>query len=308
MEETRTIANPARNDEISLVDILAVLLRWRWLILGITLASMLIAGLLVIWLPNRAQRLSVEDQTYEAVVSARISNSVLVFAKAELVEDILQQTLNDPTTILAALRIAGIEQLDSVNLANQNDDQLLYAIRRRFVENKSLTGSALHDEQRVFFTEKAKGGFTVSITYKDSDAAKNFLLGIIAETNKRMSVLLNSTAQAEVYNFEKIMTIDYPREVIEQNLLQTFNQYSAASRFLAGAEQTLSLIQDPYVLIPAFDLETVRKNILKKAIIGVAAAFFMAVFLAVVLQWIAAIKADPAARQKLRAALGKPVV
>ena len=208
MQDTQPEEKLAGSNEISLIDILAVLLRSRRLIVGTTALALVLAILAVVLIPSIVLAKTSIDKIYEAVVSTRISSSVLVFVSQELVDDFLQQSLSEPTIILAALREAGIEKIDTINLAEQNEDQLLFSIRRRLVENRAISGAALPEEQRLYTTQTAKGGFQVSINYPDPLLAKNFLLALIQHTNIRMTALVYPMAEAETYSFEKIAELE----------------------------------------------------------------------------------------------------
>ncbi|HAW85459.1 MAG: hypothetical protein A2087_06645 [Spirochaetes bacterium GWD1_61_31] len=303
MQDTQPEEKLAGSNEISLIDILAVLLRSRRLIVGTTALALVLAILAVVLIPSIVLAKTSIDKIYEAVVSTRISSSVLVFVSQELVDDFLQQSLSEPTIILAALREAGIEKIDTINLAEQNEDQLLFSIRRRLVENRAISGAALPEEQRLYTTQTAKGGFQVSINYPDPLLAKNFLLALIQHTNIRMTALVYPMAEAETYSFEKIAELEYPRDVIEQNLFETFYRYTAASRFIEGNEPALVVTQDPYVLIQSINIAMIRDGIIKKCIIGVVVVFFLSIFMAFLLQWISSVKTDTAAMAKIRQAM-----
>ena len=303
MQEDSSQEKPSGNDEVTLVDILAVFLRYRRMICLFTALALLLAILAVVLIPAFALKQATTTQLFEAVITTRISNSVLGFVQQDLVEDFLQQSLTDPTIILAALRDAGINKIDSFNLAEQNEDHLLFAVRRRLVENKAVDGTTLNNKERFYTVEKARGGFRIIIKYHDPLLAKQFLWALIQQTNERMADLLFSMAETEIYNFEKITELEYSREVIEQNLFGAFYRYTAASRFIDGKDPTLAVIQDPYVLIQNANLTMIRSRIIKISVFGVIVVLFMSIFFAFILQWISVIRADAGAMAKLRQAM-----
>jgi len=294
-----------KGSEISLIDIIAIFVRFRYLIIGIILLATIVAIICTIILPPLIVEKAIKASLFEAVVSTSISNSVQSFTKPELVDTFVQQILTEPVIILQAFRQSGMQAIDGVDLTLADEDQLLFAIRRRLVDNQTFDGQKLTAASQLFKVEKANGGYRIAVKHENSAAAQKFLLALIDQTNAKISLLLETSAMAEVENYERIFGKDYVHEAIDQNLMDTVKRYNAARRFLDGADMALLVVQAPYVLTQKPSLELIRAGLRKKAVLAVGASTFLAVFLAFILNWMAMVRSDPVAMNILRSAWKK---
>ncbi|MBN2874799.1 MAG: hypothetical protein JXM71_06870, partial [Spirochaetales bacterium] len=156
------------DDEISLVDLFAVLLAHRRLIIVSTLVALALAVLAYFVYP--AYSLAKAERERIVEVNARLMLDAGVKSSVGEVEgnNFILQSLNDPATILAALRESGYEKLGGISLGSADgQDSALYAVRRRLIENKSATGASLKETSRMYVVALEKG--VVSIIFKNGE-------------------------------------------------------------------------------------------------------------------------------------------
>lgn len=290
------------NDEISLIDLLAVLLRRRRLILVCTLIALIMGTAAVLILPERKYQKSIENRTYEAIINCRPSSGVLNLYEQEELDQLILLVLTNPVNILEALKKAQIERIADIKINGIDDSELIYAIDQRLVRNLDKEGNEISP---IYTSYKVRGSYKVSLKLKEDDKAKQFLINMVDMANDHLTRIILPEAEAEMRTFENISSIEYPRQVIEENLQSAYERYTSAVRFFSGEEEALIPIQGPFVLIPEIELEDIREGILTKTIIAVVGVFFVSVLLAFFIHWVENVRKDPESMAKIHEALGK---
>ncbi|MBI9107224.1 MAG: hypothetical protein JEZ04_10825 [Spirochaetales bacterium] len=269
-------------DEISLVDLLVVILRRRRLILGLTLAAVVIGTALVLILPTLKYQKSLEiealqdENRYEVSLTCALAPSALYFGSSKQFEEIVFLTIKDPVVLSKSLEANNIVDITDVVLKNVTND--------------------------------GNGLFTMSVIMDSGDMAKRFLDTILSEVNIRLSELLYPSLQAEIQNYEEFIKLDYSSKVDESDLVTAFYRYKAAGRITSGNDNVLTPVlnrEKPVAVGKIASLTSIRNNLITKVIIAVAAVFLLSIFLAFILQAIENVRKDPVSVSKLRRALGK---
>ena len=304
MEENN--AHVRDDDEISLVDIVAVLLKHRRLIIVSTLASAALAIVAYLVYPPYSRAKADRNRVVEVNASLMLDSSLEAGLGANEGLSFITQSLLDAANIVQALRGAGYEKIEKVDIgAGADEDKAFYTIRRRFVENKSANGSPLKEASRVYSVKVDKN--VVSVMFKNGDAvkAKAFMAGIIDTVRHDLCDFSRPMAMATVESYERLLAMPSPSEALEANIAQGYRDYSAAKALLDGASTPLTVLREPYVLVPVLTVEAIRADLLKKCVLLVFGVFFLAVFGAFALNYVDTVKRDPEAMGKIRSALDK---
>ena len=279
-------------DEVTLVDLLVVLLRYRRFIIGCTGLTLLVGLAVSFLLPVYRDRKSPDSPGYEAVMTCRVSPGVLEFMEKGDDSRYVLLALNDPEVILASLRDSGIENIDGISPDDSDKDTLLFTIRKRLAESGS-----------IYSVQKQEENFRVSVFMKDPEEAKLFLYNLLTRSNLRMNDLLLPFARAEIYSYEKLASIEYPRAVIEEDLLETFRRYAAAVRLSGGEENALMAVEEPYVIMQTVNTSALRRSLIKKTIFAGLGVLCVTILFSFVLQWAYNVRHNPGAMEKIRRAL-----
>lgn len=293
----------SRADELSLVDLLAVLLRWRAVVLGVFAAALAAAALAILVLPGMQYRRAVERRQVEALGVADLSPAARTLTEGSDAGKTLAQVFNDPVLLRDALAAAGVDRVAGIELASLGPSEALAQVRAVLVEGRTLGGRSLRTDERPFSFSAERGDYRLS--YKDADGGKAvaFIRSAVALANDRLYLILRPAAQAEVEHYEELQKKDGTNPAISEAQAVAYPKYVAAVRYLAGAEGALNLVQEPYVLEPVLSVAQFRSKLIKTAALMVVAAFFLAVLLAFALEGARRIRSDPAAMAKLSAAL-----
>jgi hypothetical protein len=254
------------NDEISLIDLLVVILRRRWLIIGLTLAAAVISGGFLLTQPQKQYQQYLEKEPprpeiYQTDLTYSLSSSASSFINQSKIDEFVLLALNDAA--------ADIEY--SHNVKNTN------------------------------------GFFIVTFTSESSEQVTQRLPAMNREASTHLRRFLLPAALIEIQNFNDLTSLE---KTSDFDLREAYYRYKAAERIVSGEEDPLMIIRESSKLISVNDkkvitLASIRKDLITKAIISVAAVFLLSIFLAFFLQAIENVKNDPVASEKIRNALGK---
>jgi hypothetical protein len=295
-------------DEISLIDLLVVLLKRRWLIILSTLVAMILGLAMVLLLPGYQYSKAVAEQVAEGTTSFMISPALKAILGEAESASFINQGLNDPQTILLALREAGYEELDDRTRidAGVPDQEAVFSVRRRFIQNKNRNGTMLKPEQVVYKVTVAGGMGTISFKNKDEDKIKTFLTALTSIVNAELDAYCQPYALSKVESFEALLRVEKPSEVVGLTIVQNHANYTLIQNYLDERISPITILREPHVFKTELSLEVFQKEAPTKAIILVFAVFFLSVFAAFVLQFVESVKKDPESMEKIRDALAKP--
>jgi len=294
------------SDEISLIDLVAVLVRHRRLVIGATVLAAVLAALGVAFYP--AYKLAALER--ERLVEANTSLMLASVFKGGIGEAeglaFTLQSLNDPSNIVEALRLAGYEEIEKIAIGPEADlDKALFTIRRRLVENRGRDGGALKETSRIYLAKAEKS--TINVVFKNGDPARAgaFLAALTRLAEHDVRDFVAPLATATVQSYERLLELKNPSEAVETSIAQGYRDYASAKALLSGETSPLMVLRAPYILTQVVTIEELRKDTIKKAIIAVFGVFFLAVFAAFVLHYVETVKKDPEAMTKLKAAVGR---
>lgn len=292
------------DDTVSLVDLVAVLLKYRRLIIVSTLAAAALAMAAYLIYPPYSLAKAESRRVVEVNASMMLESSLESSIGETEGLNFVTQSLLDASNIVEALRGAGYETVERVAIgAGADEDKAFYTIRRRFVENRSANGSPLKETDRAYSVKVDKG--VVSIMFKNGDAekAKAFIAGMIDLVRRDLCEFSRPKALSTIASYERLLAIPNPSEAVETSIAQGYRDYSAAKALIEGASSPLTVLRRPYVLVPVLTVEVIRADLLKKCVLLVFGVFFLAVFGAFVLNYVDTVKRDPEAMGKIRSAL-----
>jgi len=296
------------DDTISLIDLVAVVLRRRRLIIMSTLGSLVLGLALVLVLPGYQYSKAVSEQIAEGNTTFMISSALkAILGEGESV-NFINQALNDPLNILNALRESGYEKLDDRTPIDSSvpEEKAIFSIRRRLFQNKDRSGTVLKAEQIVYKIALANGSGTITFKDKDAEKVSVFLSSLIRTINEETAEYIQPYARSRLEAYEALLAIEKPSEVAGITIVQNYENYALIKNYLHEARNPITVLREPYAFKPELSIEMFRKDVLKKAIILVFGVFFMAVFAAFVLQYVETVKKDPESMNKIRDALAKP--
>jgi hypothetical protein len=302
-------------EEISLVDLLVVLIRQRRLILIVVLMGIVAAG--GTWfvlrkrpVPQPAAPVVVEEA--EGKIGISISPLAPVFIREGLFI-----FFYDPLLYYEALREAGYERLiladlnmdplngkKSISLTNPAEkEEALIVINRRFIINQNLRGSWYPiEDQRLTLT--VRGHYTMEILFRhrEPEKLKRFLKILFDKMEKTLGDYYDVYIKDYISHFEAYRINNWPGHI-------EYLQYRWAVDFLAGKDHIL-VEHIPVAVAPITKVinappppkQTRARTV---SLVILAGFVFGAIFLAFAVDAFKNIKRDGTIRGKIREALGK---
>ncbi|GAB1484360.1 hypothetical protein MASR2M78_31780 [Treponema sp.] len=266
-------------DEISLIDLLVVLLKHRYLIIGTTLLTAIAAGIILFALP---------------LAGAMFNKTYTVQASVILTQ--IPAALNTETG------------LDAENLAIAYSQDLQAVAERVIAQGLRLNGSKAHANDaalrnylsssfigKAYTVSASKNILTYKLTAKDAEAAKAFITDSIDYADMRLRTELASRSTL----IAKTMGDLYNNTIQYTSISESAKQLIISSRsYMEGTVPLLLISSQP-------ELVAGGQGRSKTAIIVVMAAFFLSIFTAFVVEYVQNVRADPESWDKIKKALGK---
>ncbi len=337
MDENPVIQNE-NDDEISLIDLFAVLLKHKFLIIGITAAAMLVAVVISIlslklppeksFLPNKytpkAQMLINDDASSKGGLSSMLSSSGLGSLAG-----------------LAGVSVSGGASNSALAgyLVGSNSIQDAVVDKFNLVERykieKSPRASSREALKKVLTSnyDTDTGVFTISFTDLDPEFARevvNYVVDLLEERFNELGIDQNKLQEANLkdniqHSYDEILSLQKQIQTLEQSVSNVYNPSAAPSIMLDSSllKMELSVQQQIYSQLkaqyeslkvtmaseqPVFQILEYAEIPDKKSepsrgklcIIITFAAFFLSVFLAFAINAVENIKKDPEAMSKLK--------
>jgi hypothetical protein len=300
------------DEEISLVDLFAVLVRYRKLIGVLVVFTLALAVAGYFFYPVYQYNNALKNRQIQgrSVISVKT-------AAQPYVSQSLASFFNNAQLVVDSLREAGVDTFEydrkrTVSLADETErTRALFLVDRRFFKNMKLNGKEYKEEARVFKITAAvnqQNSSTVEITFKNKDAevVKAFLYALFVRGGARVGDSLRPFAETMVSNYERFMNSKTMSESMRLVLEKDFESYIFLKDFLDGKESLLMEIGEPLIAEPEILLAVYQDGYLVKGLLLVFAGFFFTVFLAFALNAVRSIKNDEEAMGKIRDALGRP--
>ena len=302
-EETRKI----EEDEINLIDLFIVLLRYRRMIIGVTLAALLLAAAGYFLYPQYQYHKALENRLYEAHLNVDLGSA----PKNLNIGYSLDLFFNNPALLYDALKAAGYtkcgyENVLEIDLTDETQrSRALNIIENKMVRNRTLDDRPLESDQIVYTVSKSGNGLALIYRSNDTAMSRKFLDTLFSLGKKQLADTLKPFAATVVSAYERLLNISDPSEGVKVTLENGKERYDVAKRLLAGEEEVLLQVGSSYVLEPEVRIQAFRSSFRVKAVVLVMAAFFLSIFLAFILNAIQNVKADEESMKKIREALGK---
>ena len=300
-----------QDDEISLLDLFTVLLRYRKLIISITLFSVVLAVAGYFIYPayqyNKARR----DNQFQGKAFFSVNNHV-----QPLVTQNLGSLINDADIVYDSLRDAGMEifnygRKQKISLADEAErSRALFLINELLVKGVDLKGKVIPEKSRMLKINSVNGNNTansrtVEISFKNEDIVlvNSFIQAMFIRSNETILSYIRSDAEAIVRNFELLMNNADGIQYTQQILAENFNQYSFFKNVFEGRENVL-LQSNAVITENMITLEALQDAYAFKGVILGFTGFLMALMLAFLLNVIRITKSDEKAMKKIREAMG----
>ena len=303
-----TASEPQKNDnEISLLDIFVVLIRYRKMILCITFFALILAIAGYFINPVRQYNNALQNRK----VQGRMFMSIRPIAQQYMPYN-LAFIVNRPDIVMESLRGTGLETFEHrgriISLSNKAEQaRALHLINQFFVKNTDPGGRPYRSEDERAFQVIASNPFNIEVIFrnKNPEMVASFLNVFFAETDAIVADFLLPHAESMVMNYERLMIDPNITESMRQILEVNYEKYIFFRNILEGSESALMMIGNPIITEPGIFLHTFRSGYLRRGVIMVFTGIFFAVFLAFILNAINSIKHDKEAMKKINAALGK---
>lgn len=293
-------------DTISLIDLFAVMLRWRKLIILSTLAAVTLAVVAYVAIPPYSLAKARKERIVDVNTSVMLGS---VFGDVVSVAEgtnYLLQSITDPDNVLTALRGAGYDAIEKISIDRvASKDEALFLIRSRVIENKGVDGTGLKESQRIFSYKLDRGVLTLVFRNGDGEKGSRFIQLLLEKAGAELADFAKPFAETAIESYERLLEVKNPNDAIAASIANDYRKYDQARRFVDGRLTALTSLRDPYVLVPIFSIDSYRSDWLKKGILLVFGVFFMAIFAAFVLQYIDTVRNDPESMAKIREALKK---
>jgi hypothetical protein len=296
-------------DEISLLDLFTVLLRYRKLIAGITLAFIVLAAAGYFIYPAYKYKKALTEIQTQGIMQIEIVQKAQVY-----VSQGLDSFINFPDIIYDSLYIAGMKEFSykggRVPLGDENKKTIIYLINLFWLQNLDLDGNVYlqkdKEHKKIFSVKKigTSSVFEVMFKDKDSEVVKKFMESIFKLTTAKVEENLRINAKIMVNNYEYLMNLPKISESVRMILEKDFDVYVYLKYFLDGKEVVVKLVNEPIFAESLISLSLYKSQYLEISIIIVFAGIFLAVILAFVLNAVRNIKNDEETMKKIRDALG----
>jgi len=304
MNENEKIKN---EEEISLMDLFTVLLRYRKLIIGITLAFLILAvvGYFIypVYKYNKSQKTNISQGLFRLEINPKaqpyVSQGLENFiAHPELLTDALYTTKMEDFVFKGGILPMSIE----------NKTTVMYLINLFWLQNIDLSGNVFIErgkEHRHIFRLRRTGS-VIEITFKDKDpeVIMKFLESIYSLVSVEVEENLRVNAELMVRNYERLSNLPKISESVQLILEKDFDTYFFLKDFLEGKEVVVKRVNEPVITENFYSLLVFKKQYIKLGIIIVFAGFILGVMLAFAINAIHNIKNDEESMKKIREALG----
>jgi len=319
MNDNEQIKN---EEEISILDLFTVLLRYRKLIIGITLTFIILAFALYFIYPVYQYNKAVKDILLEGRIIISIKQNMLNYVTKNP-----EYFINRADVVLDSLREAGMDKFEydgknSVSLTDESErTRALYLINQILILNKNLNGEDNEEEDRKFqvITNTTKipkttmnvetivsDNYSVEVFYKGKapELIRSFLKNLIIHGNEIAGDYIRSLGEAVVINYEQIMDGTHKGLSWENAIGNNLFYYAFIKEFIEGKETIMTALGEPVISKPEIFLSTFQKKLIKKCVILAFAGFFLSYVFAFILNIIRNLKNNEEAMKKIRDALG----
>lgn len=290
-----------QDDEISLIDLLVVLLKHWKLVVFIPLIVAIFAGAFY-WYKSSITKPVLRTETS---ISFSVNPLVKQFVSSVNLEDsIVNIYLKDTTLFYDILSQLKMNKLGQYAIPSDQDEAFAL-IKYLLIEGKTPSQNKLSDTERPLLVTTTNDLITITVRFNNKEIdnkeiEQQFIALLVQALNKKINDLIIPIAKKEAQDYEQLLVegSKTASNLLQNTLAVRYTAYSSALRYLKGE-------QEPFVLTNPVTFKTTISSLPLKTIIlvSIIAALFFAIFLAFILEAIENIKKDPDAMAKIRSAL-----
>ncbi|MDR2730394.1 MAG: hypothetical protein LBB81_05785 [Treponema sp.] len=301
-------------DEISLLDLFIVLLRYRKLIAGITIVIFILVAAGYFVYPDYKYKKAVTGAQTQGIMRMEIVSKALPYVSQNLDLFILR-----PDIIYDSLYAAGLEDFKypggTISMDNENRTKVMYLIYLLWIQNIDLNGKILiprgEEHKKTLNVTRTGTNATragvVEVNFKNNDieVIRKFMESIFELCTVILEENLRIEAEMMVNNYERLMGLPEISESVRLFLDKDFDSYFFLKDFLEGRESAVKIVSGPVFVDSIIPDVNYKNQYIKTGIIIVFAGFFFAVMSAFALNAFHNIRNDEKVIKKIRDALGK---
>jgi len=299
-----------QDEEISLLDLFTVLVRYRKLIIGITLVFILLAVAGYFIYPVYQYKKEKAGLQSQGKIQIEIAPRARPYVSQSLDSFVFRSDL-----IYDSLYTAGMKKFsyqgDEIPLDDENKVKVMYLIDMLWIKNLDSKGNIYFEkEQNKIFNVTNTGikgntssVYEVTLKNKDTEIIEKFLYSVYKLVTVNVENNMRSSAQIMVNNYERLMQLKGASESIKSMLEKDFDTYTYFKDFLDGKEIVVRLVSEPVFVEGINSLSFYQDLYPKTGVLIAFAGLFLAVMLAFLLNVIRSIKNDEEAMKKIRDAL-----
>jgi hypothetical protein len=322
MEEMDENQKEKYDDEISLKDlfmsILVIFLRYRKLIVVVTLCSIILAAVGYFVYPAYQASVSEKNPVYQGRMLISTNNLTRSYYTQKP-----ESFFYNANYIMDALRSAGLSEYASggqvFSLADESQRQVaLDKINNDFIAANNPARSAEELKNNIYRaipysptgTTQAQG-IDVSVTeiiFKgtDSDLVASFLNSLYTIVDENIKTMILPAVQSKISSYELLSSASFISEATQDVLNAGLNDYLIAKEFMNDNVHPLLMLDAPLVAKQVKSQDELRAGFKLKAILIVFAGFFVSFLIACGLNFIRNIKNDEDSMKIIREALENP--
>jgi len=291
-------------EEISLLDLFTVVLRYRKLIIGIIVFSIIlsIAGYYIIPLYqyNKAKK----NLQTQGIMQLEIAKKAQGYVSQSMDNFILH-----PEVIYNSLYSAGKKYFlyggGSVPLDDKNKTTVMYLINLFWIQNLDFNGNILvqKESNRIFNVKRRDQIVEVTLKDIDTEMIKKFMENIFISCKQNVENNMRNSAIMMVSNYERLLNSPKKSESVQMMLERDFDTYVYLSNFLEGKEDVVKLASKPVFAETPTSIIIFQKQYPRKGVFIAFAGIILAFMLAFLLNTIRNIKNDEDSMKKITEAL-----
>jgi capsular polysaccharide biosynthesis protein len=295
-----------KDDEISLLDLFALLLRYRKLVICITLISVVLAVAGYFFYPSYQYKNAVKKGSFQARALFTIKQQALPFVTVSL-----ERIISDEGIILDSMKDSGMDTFQGLSLSDETErSKILFLLNELIEDTKNnilIIVSSLKYKTGTTSASNIQGDNAVVVLFrnKNLELVKSFIQSLFTRSNEKIVNYLRSDLEAIVQNYERLKDISGGSQAAQQFLAENFAQYTFLKNVLDGEETLLVQIGETVITdeVSQYTLTTLKNSYKIKGVIVVFAGLFIACFIVFLLNAVDNIKKDEEAMKKIRGAL-----
>ncbi len=298
------------NDEISLIDLFIVLLKFRRLVILPVLAALLLVAALYVFYPYYKISKTEKEKYFAEALTITISPDVVRLRKESAMLELLDGFFRDPSVIYETLVAMDYDAKENLGIElYTNRDKAINLIKKRLIENKSFTGRKLDKAQRLYTIQKSGSQLSLKFVDESPKTAQLFLSEISKSAAVRIKEFLQAPAKEYLLIYKDLLGVLESTKMdkaLDFSLTDIYYKYVVADSVVRNTIEPIDIAESPAtILMKDETVSEIRKSIAKKGIILIFAIFFLSVLAAFILNAIENVKKDPVTMEKIREALGK---